>query len=464
MRLLNLRDHASSILVAALSSAFGVALLQLTNNLATSLTLNEDYGQRAGVQMALSVLASVFIVISVYVGSIVTANTFATVIAGRTRTIALVRLIGGSARSQREQVAREGLAVGAIGAVIGAIFGALTAFAIFQFAQSTDVLPTIAYSFFDPIALLPIVGVVLTTWLAAWVGSRRVLTVTPMQALGASVDSLAHSGKSAVRRVVGSTLLCGVGLGVVVLGMLVGLVTQQGMLISLVGGVISFTGFILGAQFVMPRVLRAVGSLIGRGASGELAAKNALRYPERSTRITLGLVIGVTLITMFAVATESFRFLIMISPAYGESDGAADALSVLSSTFSILIGFSAIIAAVGLVNTLSLSIVQRTRELGLLRALGFTAAQLRAMIRVESAQLTIAASLVGLILGTFYGWAGAQSLLGSTSGSAVFVLPVIPWWILVATVILAGGLALTAAIAPARRVTRITPVEALAVE
>lgn len=464
MRLLNLRDHASSILVAALSSAFGVALLQLTNNLATSLTLNEDYGQRAGVQMALSVLASVFIVISVYVGSIVTANTFATVIAGRTRTIALVRLIGGSARSQREQVAREGLAVGAIGAVIGAIVGALTAFAIFQFAQSTDVLPTIAYSFFDPIALLPIVGVVLTTWLAAWVGSRRVLTVTPMQALGASVDSLAHSGKSAVRRVVGSTLLCGVGLGVVVLGMLVGLVTQQGMLISLVGGVISFTGFILGAQFVMPRVLRAVGSLIGRGASGELAAKNALRYPERSTRITLGLVIGVTLITMFAVATESFRFLIMISPAYGESDGAADALSVLSSTFSILIGFSAIIAAVGLVNTLSLSIVQRTRELGLLRALGFTAAQLRAMIRVESAQLTIAASLVGLILGTFYGWAGAQSLLGSTSGSAVFVLPVIPWWILVATVILAGGLALIAAIAPARRVTRITPVQALAVE
>jgi len=464
VRLLNLRDHASSILVAALSSAFGVALLQLTNNLAASLTLNEEFGQRAGFQAALSVLASVFIVISVYVGSLVTANTFATVIAGRTRTIALVRLIGGSARSQRVQVAREGLAVGAIGAVIGAIVGALTAFAIFQFAQSTGVLPAIPYSFFDVIAILPIVGVVLTTWLAAWIGSRRVLTVTPMQALGASVDSLSRSGKSALRRVVVATLLCGVGLGIVVLGMLVGLVTQEGMLISLVGGVISFTGFILGAQFVMPRVLRAVGSFIGRGASGELAAKNALRYPERSTRITLGLVIGVTLITMFAVATESFRYLIMISPAYGDSDGAAETLSALSSTFSILIGFSAIIAAVGLVNTLSLSIVQRTRELGLLRALGFTATQLRAMIRVESAQLTIAASLVGLILGTFYGWAGAQSLLGSTSGSAVFVLPVIPWWILVATVLLAGGLALTAAIAPARRVTRITPVEALAVD
>lgn len=464
MRLLNLRDHASSILVAALSSAFAVALLQLTNNLATALALNDDFGQRDSFRLALTVLAFVFIVISVYVGSIVTANTFATVIAGRTRTIALVRLIGGSARSQRVQVAREGLAVGAIGAVVGASVGALTAFAIFQFAQSADVLPTIAYSFFDTIALLPVVGVVVTTWLAAWVGSRRVLVVTPMQALGASVDSLTQSGKPQLRRIVWATILFGVGMGFVVLGMLVGLVTQLGMLISLVGGVISFTGFIVGAQFLMPRVLRVIGSLIGRGASGELAAKNALRYPERSTRITLGLVIGVTLVTMFAVATESFRFMIMISPAFGASEGADDALTVVSSTFSILIGFSAIIAAVGLVNSLSLSIVQRTRELGLLRALGFTAAQLRGMIRVESAQLTIAASLVGLILGTFYGWAGAQSLLGSTSGQPVFVLPVIPWWILVATVFLAGGLAVTAAIAPARRVTRITPVEALAIE
>lgn len=464
MRLLNLRDHASSILVAALSSAFGVALLQLTNNLATALALNDEFGHWAGFRLALNVLAFVFIVISVYVGSIVTANTFATVIAGRTRTIALVRLIGGSARSQRTQVAREGLIVGAVGTAAGAIVGAVTAFAIFQFAQAADVLPASAYSFFDLIALLPVIGVALTTWLAAWIGARRVLTVTPMQALGASIDSLDASGKPQLQRIVLSTLLFGVGMGVVVLGMLVGLATQLGMLISLVGGVMSFTGFILGAQFVMPRVLRAIGSLIGRGASGALAAKNALRYPERSTRITLGLVIGVTLITMFAVATESFRHMMMSSPAYGEIDSAADALTVVSSTFSILIGFSAIIAAVGLVNTLSLSIVQRTRELGLLRALGFTAAQLRAMIRVESAQLTIAASLVGLILGTFYGWAGAQSLLGSTSGSAVFVLPVIPWWILVATVLLAGGLALTAAIAPARRVTRITPVEALAVD
>ena len=241
MRLLNLRDHASSILVAALSSAFGVALLQLTNNLATALALNDEFGHWAGFRLALNVLAFVFIVIAVYVGSIVTANTFATVIAGRTRTIALVRLIGGSARSQRTQVAREGLIVGAVGTAAGAIVGAVTAFAIFQFAQAADVLPASAYSFFDLIALLPVIGVALTTWLAAWIGARRVLTVTPMQALGASIDSLDASGKPQLQRIVLSTLLFGVGMGVVVLGMLVGLATQLGMLISLVGGVMSFT-------------------------------------------------------------------------------------------------------------------------------------------------------------------------------------------------------------------------------
>jgi len=58
-----------------------------------------------------------------YVAAIVTANTFSTIIAGRTRQIALMRLIGASARSQRSEVGRQGLIVGVIGAVIGLVAG-----------------------------------------------------------------------------------------------------------------------------------------------------------------------------------------------------------------------------------------------------------------------------------------------------------------------------------------------------
>ena len=93
-------------------------------------------------------------------------------------------------------------------------------------------------------------------------------------------------------------------------------------------------------------------------------------------------------------------------------------LNVTVGVFTVLIGFSALIAAVGMVNTLSLSVLQRTRELGLLRALGFDRRQLRGMIVAESAALTLAATLTGVVLGLGYGWAGAQSLLGTCTGHA----------------------------------------------
>jgi putative ABC transport system permease protein len=115
-----------------------------------------------------------------------------------------------------------------------------------------------------------------------------------------------------------------------------------------------------------------------------------------------------------------------------------------------------------MVNNLSLSVLQRTRELGLLRALGFTAKQIRGMILTESAQLTCAAVLVGLVLGTFYGWAGAQSLLGSTEGG--FIPPTVPLVLIAGVVVGAAALTWGASWAPARRATRIAPVAALAAQ
>jgi putative ABC transport system permease protein len=117
-----------------------------------------------------------------------------------------------------------------------------------------------------------------------------------------------------------------------------------------------------------------------------------------------------------------------------------------------------------MVNNLSLSVLQRTRELGLLRALGFSAAQIRRMIVIEAAQLTIAAVVVGLVLGTFYGWAGAQSMLGAINGSPGLIFPVIPWAIVAVIVVLAALLTAVASVAPSRRATRIAPVAALAVD
>jgi putative ABC transport system permease protein len=461
-----LAEHAPSILVSTLSSAFGVCLLETTSVLAQVISADDVTGSSPTVGVFLQIVASVFIVIAVYVGALVTANTFATIIAGRTRSIALYRLIGSSASDQRRAVAREGLAVGVVGSGLGALIGTAITVMSISASMASGLVPAASYDFVGPEIALPIVAVVLTTWLASWVGSRRVLQVSPMQATGCAVERSPDEARgSRVRNIVAITFFA-FGSVLLVLGMLLGLVSPVGVLVGVVGGLFSFTGFVLGAQLVMPFALRLTGRMFGRSAPARLAAENAVRYPERSSRTTIGLVIGITLVTMFAVCVESYQ-VIITEAQKAQPDryqGVDQTLTVTVVVFSVLMGFSALIAAVGMVNNLSLSVLQRTRELGLLRALGFTARQVRTMILAESAQLTIAAVLVGLVLGVFYGWAGAQSLLGSISGSPGLVLPVIPLGLLVIVSGGAAALTLVASVAPSRRATSIAPVTALAVE
>ncbi|MGN6126322.1 MAG: ABC transporter permease, partial [Humibacter sp.] len=182
-----LREHRSSILVAALSSAFGTALLACTNVLGAYIGAS-SMGRHSSVQVDLVIVAAVFFVIAVYVGSIVTTNTFATIIAGRTRTIALLRLIGSSAKAQRRSVAREGVIVGAVGALIGVVVAVGLALLTVSALTSGGELPDLAYPVVTPSLIAPPVVVVLTTWLSSWVGSRRVLSVSPIQALGAAEE------------------------------------------------------------------------------------------------------------------------------------------------------------------------------------------------------------------------------------------------------------------------------------
>lgn len=462
-----LREHVPSVLVAGLSSAFGVALLLVVGVLDTAIRADE-FASRSSqtLPLMLGIVALVFTTIAVYVSGIVVANTFGTIIAGRTRTIALLRLIGSSATTQRRAVGREGLLVGVLGALAGAVAGTgLVALGVVVLI-TVGVLPSLAYSYFTPVGLVPVVAVLLTTWGASWIGSRRVLVVSPMQALGSSVERGFEEANAARGRNAVAITLFAIGTALLILGMVVGLASPFGVLIGLVGGILSFSGIVAGAHLIMPPALRLVGRLVGRGAAGRIAAENAMRYPERSSRTTIGLVIGVTLVTMFAVALESYQQLLRRAQENNPElyEGMDVVLLVTVIVFSVLLGFSAVIAAVGMVNNLSLSVLQRTRELGLLRALGFTARQVRSMIVTESAQLTVAAVLVGIVLGIGYGWAGAQSLLGSINGSPGLIPPAVPLPLLAVLLVASLLLTVAAAVAPARRATRVSPVVALAVE
>ena len=461
------RGMGASVLVATISSAFGVLLLSTTGFLAAAMRADPFLGGSATAEIVIGILSSLLIGVAVYVASIVTANTFATIVAGRTRRIALMRLIGASARSQRAELARQGLAVGAIGAGLGPVLGTCVADLLVRFgapAIGVDV----AYTVVRAELLIPAVVVALTTWAAAWAGSRRVLTVTPLQALGGSTERSHHDLIRRPARNVVAIVLFVLGAALLGLGVVVGLVDPLGVVIAFFGGLLSFTAIAIGSTLVMPPLLKVVGRLFGASVTARLASENATRYPERSSRMAIGVVIGVTLVTMFAVALESTKAVLTAAGGGVMPPETAAAMDTFAGVMMGLVAVSAVIAGVGLVNLLTIGVVQRRTELGLLRALGLTKSQIRQVVLLEATHVTVTAVGFGLLLGIVYGWIAAQATFGSIPAMlgqpATVVVPAVPWAPVVIIVLATAVLTLVASVAPTRLATRIAPVAALAGE
>ncbi|MDO4239150.1 FtsX-like permease family protein, partial [Micrococcus sp.] len=131
-----------------------------------------------------------------------------------------------------------------------------------------------------------------------------------------------------------------------------------------------------------------------------------------------------------------------------------------------LLAVSVLIALIGVANTLSLSVIERTRENALLRALGLTRRGLRGMIAIEAVLIAAVAAALGCALGVFYGWAGSQLILGelvaNVTGRAGLVRAAVPWAELALVVGVAALAGLAASVLPARRAARLSPVEGLA--
>ncbi len=127
--------------------------------------------------------------------------------------------------------------------------------------------------------------------------------------------------------------------------------------------------------------------------------------------------------------------------------------------FIVLLFLAIIIAVIGIINTLFLSVFERTREIGLLRAVGMVRRQARAMIRWEAVIVSIFGALLGLVVGTFFGWAMVQAL--RDFGITELSLPVPR---LVVYVVVAAIAGVVAAILPARRAARLDVLAAVTTE
>ena len=120
-----------------------------------------------------------------------------------------------------------------------------------------------------------------------------------------------------------------------------------------------------------------------------------------------------------------------------------------------LLALSVMISLFGIVNTLVLSIFERTREIGMLRAVGTTRRQLRAMIRWEAVLTAIIGGVLGVLRGIMFGWAICRGL---ESEGFAFVFPTVQIVVFLVLSIVAG---VVAAILPARRAARLDVLEAL---
>jgi putative ABC transport system permease protein len=124
-----------------------------------------------------------------------------------------------------------------------------------------------------------------------------------------------------------------------------------------------------------------------------------------------------------------------------------------------LLGLAVVIAVLGIVNTLALSVIERVREIGLLRAVGLSRRQLRTMLRLES----VAIALLGAVLGVVLGMAFALALQRSLADEGIDVLAV-PGGQLAGFVLVAGLVGVLAALWPGRRAARLDVLRAISTE
>lgn len=451
------RDLGVVALVSGLSSAYAAVLLM------ASASLEALAPGDGGAKAALSVVSTVFVGIALYVAVLVMTNCVATVLAGRQRHLALLRLLGAGSRELREAVVRSTAITGLVGAALGVVAGTVITDVARAVLVTRGTFPRADYPVVAPSLLVALAAVTAAALLAGWWGSATVLRAAPAQAMTGALGGAPEERLlvSRVRTVVAVALgLVGVALLVLACVVAEGR-SEMGFLWAFAGSVLSGTGVLIGARRVVPAAVSVLGRGVGSGAAGRIARRNAVADPLRTTRSTMGLVLGVALVTTFASGTAALQASLVrwdLTPE--EAVQARGFLTVASSIMIGIVVVSAVLSAVGFVSTMSLTVLQRRREIGLLRALGFTTQQVRTMITREAVALTGTAVTVGITLGLVYGAVGAQSLVGSLTPGFVLGLPWIALGVIAVSCVV---LVLVSSQAPARRAVTVSPVEALRV-
>jgi putative ABC transport system permease protein len=139
-------------------------------------------------------------------------------------------------------------------------------------------------------------------------------------------------------------------------------------------------------------------------------------------------------------------------------------LALLQALLGSVGGLALLVAALGVANTMMMAIYERTREIGVLKALGASAREIRALFTVEAAMLGLLGGIFGLVFGTLLGrlvnWIAHRFLIAE-GVTGIGQLSVVPWWLAIGSLLFATFIGIVAGLYPAARAARLDPVTAL---
>jgi putative ABC transport system permease protein len=246
----------------------------------------------------------VFAFVALFVGAFIIFNTFAIIVAQRTRELALFRALGASGRQVVTSVIVEALVVGIVASAVGVVVGiglasvlkaALNAIGFEIPASGTVILPRTF--------IVSIVVGTIVTLVAAIVPARRAARVAPIEALREAQD---RPGRSLRFRLITGTIVLALG----VLPLLYGLFGNPANALQLVGAGVAFT--FIGIAMLTPMIARPVAAALGApirrtGVPGKLGRENAMRNPRRTAATASSLMIGLGLVVFVAVFGASAK-------------------------------------------------------------------------------------------------------------------------------------------------------------
>ncbi|HCM95709.1 MAG TPA: ABC transporter permease [Glutamicibacter sp.] len=264
--------------------------------------LNE-VAQLTGGTDQLSVILLVFALIALVVTGLVVVNTFAVVIAQRTRELALLRILGAKRKQIRSSVLIEALVIGILASILGVLLAVVLMFGLIQLLHVLVPEMSFATLALTPQGLaIPILVGVLMTVIAASLPARRAMKLAPLAALR-PFDAASVKNRAGKARIIFGILFLLAGASLLAYGAFKG-----DLIIAFLGGLVSFPGILMLASLFVPSSVSGIGKAVaGKSTAGKLAALNAVRNPGRTTATATALLIGVTLVSMIMVGGQTAK-------------------------------------------------------------------------------------------------------------------------------------------------------------